>query len=95
MPTFFSPEIMNPNFHVLNVVDSNKTPVGYTAFLFDEKKMYIYGQVEQEGLAEDYKDMVKPYVEGITKANPDLNVYSYFSIGGKPFSIDTQKDESQ
>lgn len=95
MPTFFSPEIMKNDFHVLNVVDGNNQPVGYTAFLFDEKKIYVYGQLEKEGLAEDYKEMIKPYVEGISKANSDIEIYSYFAVGGKPFSIDTQNEEGK
>jgi hypothetical protein len=50
----------------LNILSDNNEPVGYIAFLMEEekKKMYVYGQLEQEGLYEDFKDLVKPYLAG-------------------------------
>lgn len=64
MQIYFSPEVLNPQFQVLNVLDSAKESVGNVSFLFDEKKLYVYGILEEEGVEEDFKDLVTPYIRG-------------------------------
>jgi hypothetical protein len=80
---YFSPEVFTPYFHVLNVVDQNQKAVGYLTFLFDDKKMYVYGHLQEKGVYEDYKDLIKPYIEGMAKTKKDIEVYSYISSGGE------------
>jgi hypothetical protein len=43
---YFSPEVITPEYQVLNVVNSNNKGVGNVAFLFDEKKLFVYGILE-------------------------------------------------
>ncbi|WP_066370173.1 hypothetical protein [Neobacillus fumarioli] len=59
MQIYFAPEVMTPNFQVLNVVDSNNKTFGNVAFLYDEKKLYVYGILEEEGVDADFKDLVE------------------------------------
>jgi hypothetical protein len=87
---YFSPEVIKPESHVLNVVDQNQKAVGYVAFLFDEKKLYVYGSLEDEGVGADFKDLVNPYIQGLAKAKQDLEVYSYLSVGGKKIELDSE-----
>ncbi|WP_062051581.1 hypothetical protein [Bacillus sp. JCM 19034] len=84
MQIYFSPEFIKDDAQVLNIVTDHNKPIGYIAFLMEEdkKKVYVYGQLEEEGAAEDFKDLVKPYLRGLTKLKPDLEVYSYLTVGG-------------
>lgn len=91
MQIYFSPEFLKEDAQVLNIVDDKDKAVGYMAFLMEEKKMYVYGQLEEEGVYEDFKDLVKPYLEGLSKIKPDLEVYSYLSVGGKKVQLDTEE----
>jgi hypothetical protein len=86
---YFSPEFLKEDAQVLNVVTDANKPVGYMAFLMEEekKKMYVYGQLQEEGVYEDFKDLVKPYLEGLKKLKPELEVYSYLSVGGKKVEL--------
>ena len=70
MPIYFSPEVMNPHFQVLNVVDAKENAVGNIAFLFDEKKLYVYGILEEEEVGADFKDLITPYIKGLSKSKP-------------------------
>lgn len=94
MEIYFSPELIKPESHVLNVVNKDLKAVGYVAFLFDEKKMYVYGQCEEEAVAEDFKDLVKPYIQGMSKAKPDLDVLSYLSLCGKKLDLHGEEENS-
>lgn len=97
MQIFLSPEIIKPESQIINVVNSSQKAIGYITFLFDEKKMYVYGLCEEEGVSEDFRDLVKPYIQGMSKAKPELDVYSYISMGGKKLDIgdiEKQKKES-
>ncbi|WP_332628921.1 hypothetical protein [Halalkalibacter flavus] len=89
MQIYFSPEFLKEDAQVLNVVTDANKPVGYMAFLMEEekKKMYVYGQLQEEGVYEDFKDLVKPYLEGLKKLKPELEVYSYLSVGGKKVEL--------
>lgn len=82
MQIYFSPELIKNDAQVLNIVDQNGKAVGYTAFIFDEKKIYVYGQLEEAGVEGDFKDLVQPYIQGLAKSKPGLDVYSYLSVGG-------------
>ncbi|MGO4886781.1 hypothetical protein ACJ2A9_03405 [Anaerobacillus sp. MEB173] len=93
MQIFLSPEIMKENMQILNIVDQQNTAVGYVSFLINDKKMYVYGHLEKEGVCEDYKDIIKPYILGMRKTIDDLEVYSYISVGGKKLTLD--KDEGE
>lgn len=93
MQIYFSPELLRPDSQVLNVVDQNQKAVGYVAFLFDEKKLYVYGLLEKEGVEEDFKDLVKPFIQGLSKLKEELEVYSYLSVGAKKIDLDDTKSE--
>lgn len=92
MQIYFSPEFLKNGAQVLNVVDDRNKAVGYLAFLIDEKKMYVYGQLQEEGVYEDFKDLVKPYLNGLTNIHENLEVYSYLSVGGKKVELDEEKE---
>lgn len=94
MQIYFSPEVIKPDSQVLNVVDQNQKAVGYVAFLFDEKKLYVYGLLEKEGVEEDFKDLVKPYIQGLSKLKEELEVYSYLSIGAKKIELEDEESEN-
>ncbi len=87
MQIFFSPEVITPEFQVLNVLDSNNKAVGNVAFLFDEKKLFVYGILEEEGVGEDFKDLVTPYIKGLSKAKPGLDILSCLYIGCKKITL--------
>ncbi|WP_226034811.1 hypothetical protein [Aquibacillus saliphilus] len=91
MQIYFSPEFLKEDAQVLNIVDDKNKAVGYMAFLIEEKKMYVYGQLEEEGVYQDFKDLVNPYLQGLTKLKPDLDVYTYLSVGGKKVELDEQE----
>lgn len=95
MQIYFSPEVIKPDSQVLNVVDQNQKAVGYVAFLFDEKKLYVYGLLEKEGVEEDFKDLVKPYIQGLSKLKEELEVYSYLSIGAKKIELEDKESENK
>ncbi|MBU9714079.1 hypothetical protein [Evansella tamaricis] len=92
MQIYFSPEFYREDGQVLNIVTDKNKPVGYLAFLTLEKKMYVYGHLEEEGVAEDFKDLVSPYIQGLTKVKSDLEVLSYLTIGGKKVEIEVEKE---
>ncbi|MFC0470088.1 hypothetical protein ACFFHM_06020 [Halalkalibacter kiskunsagensis] len=96
MQIYFSPEFMKDDAQVLNIVTDSNKPVGYMAFLMEEDKkmMYVYGQLQEEGVYEDFKDLVKPYLQGLKKLKPELEVYSYLSVGGKKVELE-EEDESK
>jgi hypothetical protein len=93
MQIFLSPEVIKPECQILNIVNTNQKAVGYVTFLFDEKKMYVHGVCEEEGVIEDFKDILKPYIQGMSKSKPDLDVYSYISICGKKLDISAESEE--
>ncbi|MFC4322767.1 hypothetical protein [Litchfieldia salsa] len=93
MQIFLSPELMTQEYQIINVINQNEKAIGYVTFLIDEKKMYVYGLCEEEGVSEDFKDLIKPYIQGMSKAKPELDVYSYISIGGKKLEIGDSKSE--
>jgi hypothetical protein len=84
---YFSPEVITPQFQVLNVVDTNNKGVGNVAFLFDEKKLYVYGILEEEGVEADFKDLVTPYIKGLAKAKPGLDIFSCLYVGCKKINL--------
>ncbi|WP_017727808.1 hypothetical protein [Halalkalibacterium ligniniphilum] len=97
MQLYFSPELLKENAQVLNIVSDDHKPVGYLSILMEEekKKIYVYGQLENEGAQEDFKDLVKPYLQGLTKLKPELDVYSYLSVGGAKLNIGEAEGEKE
>ncbi|GIN61940.1 hypothetical protein J27TS8_19330 [Robertmurraya siralis] len=93
MQIYFSPEVMTAEFQVLNIVSSENKAVGNIAFLFDEKKLYVYGILEEEGVREDFKDLVKPYVKGLAKAKEGLEIYSCLYVGCKKIELKVEEDK--
>ncbi|WP_042464037.1 hypothetical protein [Neobacillus dielmonensis] len=93
MQIYFSPEVITPQFQVLNVVDSENKAVGNVAFLFDEKKLYVYGILEEEGVGEDFKDLVTPYIKGLAKAKPDVEVFSCLYIGCQKIKLHGDEED--
>ena len=74
MQIYFSPEFMKEDSQVLNVVTDDNKPLGFLTFLMEpeKKKLYVYGHLQEEGVNEDFKDLVKPYLQGLTKLKPEL-----------------------
>ena len=91
MQIYFSPEVITPHFQVLNVVDSENKAVGTVAFLFDEKKLYVYGILEEEGVGEDFKDLLTPYLKGLSKAKEDLNIFSCLYVGCEKINLNNEE----
>lgn len=90
---YFSPEVITPEFQVLNVVDQDHKAVGNIAFLFDEKKLFVYGILEEEGVKEDFRDLVTPYLKGLSKARADLDIYSCLYVGCKKIELKDEKED--
>ncbi len=95
MPVYFSPEVVTPEFQVLNIVDAKEKALGNVAFLFDEKKLYVYGILEEEEVGADFKDIVTPYIKGLSKAKPGVEVYSCLYIGCKKITLNTEEEEEE
>nr|WP_295972196.1 hypothetical protein [uncultured Bacillus sp.] len=93
MQIYFSPEIMNPYFEVLNVVDSAQKAVGTVALLFDDKKIYVYGILEEQGVREDFKDLLAPYLKGLAKAKGGIDIYSCQYVGCEKIKLSDNGDE--
>ncbi|MBI0576883.1 MULTISPECIES: hypothetical protein [Bacillaceae] len=93
MQIYFSPEVITPQFQVLNVVDSANKAVGNVAFLFDEKKLYVYGILEEEGVAADFKDLVTPYLKGLVKAKHGLDIFSCLYVGCKKIKLNEEEQK--
>jgi hypothetical protein len=92
MQIYFSPELVKPDAQVLNVVDQNGKAVGYVAYIVEEKKMYVYGHLEDDGVKADFKDLIKPYLDGLKGIKEGMDVYSYLSVGGVKLEL---KDEEE
>lgn len=86
MQIYLSPEMIKSEYQLLNIVDQNNKPIGFLTFLFDEKKLYIFGQAE-DGVREDFKDLVVPYIKGMKKTKPEVDIYCYLTIGGEKIDI--------
>lgn len=90
---YFSPEIITPEYQLLNVVDTKNRAVGNVAILFAEKNLYVHGILEEEGIGADFKDLVTPYVKGLAKAKPDLDILSCLYIGCKKIELKDEDEE--
>lgn len=95
MQIYFSPEVITPEYQVLNVVNSKNKGVGNVAFLFDEKKLYVYGILEDEGVGADFKDLVTPYIKGLAKAKPGLDILSCLYVGCKKIKLKEDEEEQE
>lgn len=83
MEVYFSPEWINGNMQILNVVTDKQKPVGYLCILHENKKMYIFGNLQETGLKEDYQDLIKPYIKGLNTIRQDVEMFSYITVGGE------------
>jgi len=92
---YLSPEVITPQFQILNVVNGQEKALGNIALLFDEKKLYVYGILEEEGVSENFKDIVYPYVKGLAKAKPDLEVYSCLYVGCEKISLNEAENKKE
>jgi hypothetical protein len=95
MQIYFSPEVITPTFQVLNVVDTDSKAVGNVAFLFDEKKLFVYGILEEEGVGSDFKDLVKPYLKGLAKAKQGVEVYTCLYVGCKKINLNEEEEKGK
>jgi len=93
MQIYLSPEFLKEDAQVLNVVTQDNKAVGYLSFMMEEKKMYVFGQIQEEGVTEDFKDLVKPYLDGLSKLKPDLEVLSHLTVGGKSIELEEEKNK--
>ncbi|WML31659.1 hypothetical protein RCG24_07320 [Neobacillus sp. OS1-32] len=94
MQIYFSPEIITPEYQVLNVVDTKNKGVGNVAFLFAEKKLYVYGILEDEEVGADFRDLVTPYIKGLAKAKPDLDIFACLYVGCKKIKLNEEEENS-
>lgn len=92
MQIYLSPEMIKNEYQLLNIVDQNNKPVGFLTFLFDEKKLYVFGQAEN-GVKEDFKDLVKPYIQGMKKTIPECDILCYLTIGGEKIDLNQKNGE--
>jgi hypothetical protein len=92
---YFSPEVITPEYQVLNVVNSKNKGVGNVAFLFDEKKLYVYGILEDEEVGSDFKDLVTPYIKGLSKAKPGLDILSCLYVGCKKIKLKEEEEDKE
>jgi hypothetical protein len=90
---YFSPEVITPEYQVLNVVDSSNKGVGNIAFLFAEKKLYVYGILEEEDVGADFRDLVTPYLKGLAKAKPGLDIFSCLYVGCKKIELNDKEEK--
>jgi hypothetical protein len=90
---YFSPEVITPEYHVLNVVDSTNKGVGNIAFLFAEKKLYVYGILEEEDVGADFRDLVTPYIKGLAKAKPGVDIFSCLYVGCKKIELNDKEQK--
>jgi hypothetical protein len=90
---YFSPEVITPEYQVLNVVDSTNKGVGNIAFLFAEKKLYVYGILEEEDVGADFRDLVTPYIKGLAKAKPGLDIFSCLYVGCKKIELNDKEQK--
>jgi hypothetical protein len=90
---YFSPEVITPQFQVLNVVDGKNKGVGNMAILFDEKKLYVYGILEEVEVGSDFKDLVVPYLKGLAKARPGLDIFSCLYVGCKKINLNEEEKD--
>lgn len=91
MDIYLSPEVMLPESQILNIVDRNNKAVGYIALISSEKKIYVYGHLEEIGVREDFKDLVKPFLKGISKSKENIDIFSYISVGGEKLDLESSK----
>ncbi len=95
MQIFVSPEVIKEECQILNIVNQEKKALGYISFFFDDKKMYVYGHCEELGVSKDFKDTITPYIQGMAKAKPDLDIFSYISIGGEKLDLSEEETEEK
>ena len=93
MDIYLHPEMMIEGAHILNVVNNKNQPVGYLTFVMNEKKMYVMGHCQDEGVAADFKDLVKPYIEGMAKSKEDMDVLITLGIGGKEIKVNEEGED--
>ncbi|MEC1717728.1 hypothetical protein [Schinkia azotoformans] len=92
MQIYLSPEMIKNDYQLLNIVDQNNKPVGFLTFLFDEKKLYVFGQAEN-GVTEDFKDLVKPYIQGMKKSLPgEIDILCYLTVGGEKIDLNQNNE---
>ncbi|MFA8438865.1 hypothetical protein [Pueribacillus sp. YX66] len=93
MEIYFSPELVNEHTQILNIVNEKQSAVGFLCFLKDEKKMYVFGNLEEIGVKEDYKDLLKPYIQGMSKMEKELDVLSYITVGGELLDLNNKNQD--
>lgn len=92
MEIYFSPEVINPHFQLLSIVDANGKAVGNVVFLFDEKKLYVHGLLEEKGVEADFKDLVIPYLKGMAKAKEGLDIFACLYSGCEKIDLNVDKE---
>lgn len=94
MEIYFSPELINEQAQIINIVNEKQAAVGFLCIVKDNKKMYIFGNLEEIGVREDFKDLIKPYIQGMSKINPEFDLFSYITTGGEMLDLkEKQKEE--
>lgn len=88
MEIYFSPEVVTPEFQLLNIVTDKEKAVGNVVFLFGEKKLYVHGLLEEKGVEGDFKDLIKPYLKGMAKAKPELDILTCLYVGCEKVTLE-------
>ncbi|EGL83136.1 hypothetical protein CathTA2_1299 [Caldalkalibacillus thermarum TA2.A1] len=91
MEIYLSPELVTEDAHILNVVNHKHEAVGYLTFIVNQQKMYVLGHCQADGVAEDFKDVIKPYINGMSKLKPDLDVYMTLCVGGREMTLEEEQ----
>jgi hypothetical protein len=87
MPIFFSPEVIKDSFHILKIVNASEKTVGSLAVLFDDKKIYVYGILEEGGVSEDFREMIRHFLKGMAKAKEEKEIYTCLYTADRKISI--------
>lgn len=93
MEVYLSPEWMSEHTQILNIVNDKQKAVGFLFILNENKKMYVFGHLQEIGLKEDYRDLITPYIQGMAKSHQDLEVFSYLTVGGEMLDIKNQETD--
>ena len=60
-----------------------------------KKSSYVYGILEEEEVGADFKALITPYIKGLSKSKPDLDVFSCIYVGCKKITLETEEEEEE
>jgi hypothetical protein len=57
--------------------------------------LYVYGILEDEEVGSDFKDLVTPYIKGLAKAKPGLDILSCLYVGCKKIKLKEEEQDEE